>query len=105
MGRKYAFTAKVMRQKRSLDMRFEKAIMTSRREFLSNTLGTALVTAPTWPIRAEARSMQEQSHSSTSKSRRTTQPLSLGWDGFLQPSVPARIGDFSAAEEHGPCPP
>src|SRR2546426_10130851 len=79
MGRKYAFTAKVMRQKRSLDMRFEKAIMTSRREFLSNALGTALVTAPTWPVRPEARSMQEQSDS-TSKSRRTTQNISLRWD-------------------------
>jgi len=52
-------------------MRFEKAIMTSRREF-SNALGTALVTASTWPIRAEARSMRGQSDSSTSKSRRTT---------------------------------
>ena len=38
-------------------MRFEKAIVTSRREFLSNALGTALITASTWPIRAEARSM------------------------------------------------
>ena len=60
-------------------MRFEKTIMTSRRAF-SNALGTALVTASTWPIRAEARSMRGQSGSSTSKSRRTTQKVSLRWD-------------------------
>src|SRR5438128_12122446 len=105
MGRKYAFTAKVMRQKRSLDMRFEKAIMTSRREFLSNALGTALVTAPTWPIRAEARSMQEQSDSSTSKSRRTTQNISLRWDVFLASSIPAITSDLPPGEKQRPWPP
>src|SRR2546428_13255032 len=98
MGRKYAFTAKVMRQKRSLDMRFEKAIMTSRREFLSNALGTALVTAPTWPIRAEALSMQEESESSTSKSRRTTQNISLRWDVFLATSISAITRDLLSVE-------
>ena len=86
-------------------MRFEKAIMTSRREFLSNALGTALVTAPTWPIRAEARSMQEQSDSSTSKSRRTTQNISLRWDVFLAPSIPAITSDLPPAEKQRPWPP
>src|SRR2546422_7928590 len=61
-------------QKRSENMRSEKAIMTSRREFLSNALGMALVTASTWPIRADqARSMHGQSDSSTPNSGRTTQ--------------------------------
>jgi hypothetical protein len=31
-------------------MQSKKAIMTSRREFLSNALGIALVSASTWPI-------------------------------------------------------
>src|SRR2546430_6178235 len=35
--------------------------MTSRREFISNTFGIALVTASTWPIRAgQAHSTQQQ---------------------------------------------
>src|SRR5260370_9803766 len=51
---------------RSNDMRSENAIMTSRREFLSDALGIGLVTASTWPIRAdEARSIHGQSNSST----------------------------------------
>src|SRR2546429_7805050 len=58
-------------------MRSEKAIMTSRREFLSNAVGIALVTASTWPIRGDqARSMHGQSDS-TSNFERTTQNLSL----------------------------
>src|SRR5947199_2784596 len=105
MGRKCAFTAKLMRQKRSLDMRFERAMMTSRREFLSNALGTALVTASTWPIRAEARSIQEQSDSSTSKSRGTTQNISLRWNVFLAPSIPAVTSDLPPGEKHRPWPP
>src|SRR5258707_4694894 len=48
-------------------MRSERAMMTSRREFLSNALGITLVTASTWPIRADqARSMRGQSDGSTS---------------------------------------
>src|SRR3989454_8776886 len=105
MGRKRAFAAKVILQKRSLGMRFEKAIMTSRREFLSNALGTALVTASTWPIRAEARSMHGQSDSSTSKSRRTTQNISLRWDVFLAPSIPAITSDLPPGEKQRPWPP
>src|SRR2546429_3462506 len=108
MGRKCVFTAKVVMlllQKRSLDVRFEKAIMTSRREFLSNALGTALLTASTWPIRAEARSMHGQSDSSTSKSPRTTQNTSLRWDVFLAPSIPAITSDLPPAEKQRPWPP
>src|SRR5207249_10902588 len=85
-------------------MRFEKAMMTSRREF-SNALGAALVTASTWPIRAEARSRHGQSGSSTSKSRRTTQKLSLTWDVFLAPSIPAITSDLPPGEKQRPWPP
>jgi glyoxylase-like metal-dependent hydrolase (beta-lactamase superfamily II) len=86
-------------------MGFEKAPMTSRREFLSNSLGTALVTSSIWPIRAEARSMQEQSDSSPSKSRRTTQNISLRWDVFLAPSIPAITSDLPPGEKQRPWPP
>src|SRR5260370_34087081 len=92
-------------QKRSLEMRFEKAIMTSRREFLSNALGTALVTASTWPIRVEARSMHGQSDSSTSNSERATQKISLSWDVFLAPSIPAITSDLPPGEKERPWPP
>src|SRR5437870_3254937 len=105
MGGKRAFTAKVMLQKRSLDMRFEKATMSSRREFLANALGTSLVTASTWPMRAGARSMHGQSDSSTSKSPRTTQNTSLRWDVFLAPSIPAITSDLPPAEKQRPWPP
>ena len=47
--------------------------MTSRRKFLSNAFGIALVSATTWPIRADqARSTQGQSNTSRSKAGRTT---------------------------------
>jgi len=86
-------------------MRFEKALMTSRREFLSNSLGTALVTASTWPIRAEARSMHGQSDSSTSNSERATQKIPLSWDLFLAPSIPAITSDLPPGEKERPWPP
>src|SRR5437660_12819984 len=86
-------------------MRFEKAIVTSRREFVSNSLGTALVTASTWPIRAEARSMHGQFGSSTSKSQRTTQDIALRWDVFLAPSIPAITSDLPPGEKQRPWPP
>src|SRR2546427_7351980 len=105
MVRKCVFPAKVMLQKRSLDMGFERTMMTSRREFLSNSLGTALVTASIWPIRAEARSMQEQSDSIASKSRHTTQKTVLGWDVFLAPSIPAISSDLLPGEKQRPWPP
>jgi glyoxylase-like metal-dependent hydrolase (beta-lactamase superfamily II) len=87
-------------------MRFERPIMTSRREFLSNTLGIALVTASTWPIRAgQARSMNGQSDSSSSKSGRTTQKMSLKWAVFLAPSIPAITSDLPPGEKQRPWPP
>src|ERR1700720_3109787 len=87
-------------------MRSEKAIMTSRREFLSNAFGIALVTASTWPIRADqAGSMHGQSDSSTSNSGRTTQNKSLRWDVFLTPSIPAITSDLPPGENERPWPP
>ena len=87
-------------------MRSEKVIMTSRREFLSNALGIGLVTASTWPIRAyQARSMHAQSDSSTSNSGRTTQNISLRWEVFLAPSIPAITSDLPPGEKERPWPP
>src|SRR2546421_5765562 len=80
--------------------------MTSRREFISNTFGIALVTASTWPIRAdESRSRQGQSNTSTSKARRTTRKTSLSWDVFLAPSIPAITSDLPPGETQRPWPP
>src|SRR5258708_15700775 len=80
--------------------------MTSRREFLSNAFGIALVSATTWPIRADqARSMHGQSDSSTSNSGRTTQNTSLGWDVFLAPSIPAITSDLPPDQKERPWPP
>ncbi len=87
-------------------MRSEKAIMTSRRELLSNALGIALVTAAPWPIRADqGRSTNGQSDSSTSKSRPATQEISLKWDVFLAPSIPAITSDLPPGEKQRPWPP
>src|SRR6202048_357956 len=87
-------------------MRSEKAIMTSRREFLSNALGITLVSGSTWPIRADqAGSMHGQSDSSTSNSGRTTQNRSLRWDVFLAPSIPAITSDLAPGEKQRPWPP
>ena len=87
-------------------MRSEKPITTSRREFLSNTLGIALVTASTWPIRADqAPSMHGQSDSSTSNSGRITQNISLKWDVFLAPSISAITSDLAPSEKERPWPP
>src|SRR6266436_1165406 len=87
-------------------MRSEKAKMTSRREFLSNALGIALVTATSWPIRAgQAGSMNGQSDNSSSKSGRTTKKMSLKWDVFLAPSIPAITSDLPPGEKQRPWPP
>ena len=86
-------------------MRSKKAIMTSRREFLSNALGVALVSASTWPMRAQALSMHGQSDSSTFKSERATQKTSLSWDVFLAPSIPAITSDLPPGEKQRPWPP
>src|SRR6202140_1590032 len=80
--------------------------MTSRREFLSNAFGIALVSTTTWPIRAgEARSTRGQSNTSTSKAGRTTRKTSLHWDVFLAPSIPAITSDLPPGEKERPWPP
>jgi glyoxylase-like metal-dependent hydrolase (beta-lactamase superfamily II) len=87
-------------------MRYEKAAMTSRREFLSNALGTALVTASTWPIRTDqGPSMHRESDGSTSNSERTSQSMPLTWGVFLTPSVPAITSDLPPGEKERPWPP
>src|SRR5258708_36561074 len=79
---------------KELDMRSGKAIMTSRREFLTNALGLALITASPWSIRADqAGSIAGQSDARTSKSRRTTQDMQLKWDVLLAPSISAVTSD------------
>jgi glyoxylase-like metal-dependent hydrolase (beta-lactamase superfamily II) len=86
-------------------MRSEKGMMTSRREFLSNAVGVALVTGSTWPIRAdESRSMHAQSDGSTSNSKRTTQKISLHWDVFLAPSIPVITSDLPPGAKERPWP-
>src|SRR3977135_4551124 len=75
---------------RSKDMRPENAIIPSRRELLSDALGIGLVTASTWSIRdGEARSMYGQSDRSAANSGRATKNVSLTWEVFLAPSIPA----------------
>src|SRR4029077_894863 len=88
------------------NMRAEKAIMPSRREFLSNALSIAVVTATPWPIGAgQARLVNGQSDSSSSKSGRTTKEVSLKWDVFLAPSIPAITSDLPPGEKQRPWPP
>jgi glyoxylase-like metal-dependent hydrolase (beta-lactamase superfamily II) len=81
--------------------------MTSRRKFLSNALGIALVSATTWPIRADqARSTQGQFITRTSKAnRRTTQKTPLRWDVLLAPSIAAITSDLPPGEKQRPWPP
>src|SRR6202045_1713739 len=84
----------------------QEALMTSRREFLSNALGIGLVTASTWPIRADQeRSNHGESDSSSSKTGRTTQNISLKWDVFLASSIPAITSDLPPGEKERPWPP
>src|SRR6266478_4093119 len=87
-------------------MQSKKAIMTSRREFVSKAFGIALVTASTWQARADkARSIHEQSDSPNSHSGSTTQNRSLRWDVFLTPSIPAIAIDLAPGEKERPWPP
>ena len=87
-------------------MRSKNATMTSRREFLSDALGIGLVTGSTWPIRAdEARSMRGQSDRSTANSGRATKNMSLTWEVFLAPSIPAIAPDVPPGETERPWPP
>ena len=91
---------------RSKDMRSENGIMPSRREFLSDALGIGLITAPTWSIRdGEARSMYGQSDRSTAGSGRATKNISLTWEVFLAPSIPAIAPDVPPGETERPWPP
>ena len=80
--------------------------MTSRREFLSNAFGIALVSGTNWPIRADqARSTREQSNTGASKTGRTTQKTVLGWEVFLAPSIPAITDELPPGEKERPWPP
>ena len=80
--------------------------MTSRREFLSNAFGIALVSATNWPVRADqARSTREQSDTSASKAGGTAQKTVLGWDVFLAPSIPTITSDLPPGEKQRPWPP
>ena len=80
--------------------------MSSRREILADALGTAFVMGLPSPIGAdESRSRQEQSNTSTSKARRTTKKISLTWDVFLAPSIPAITSDLPPGEKQRPWPP
>jgi glyoxylase-like metal-dependent hydrolase (beta-lactamase superfamily II) len=80
--------------------------MTSRREFLSNAFGIALVSATSWPIRADqARSTREQPNTRTSKAGLATRKTSLRWDVFLAPSIPAITSDLPPGEKQRPWPP
>ncbi len=81
--------------------------MTSRRKFLSDTFGIALVSATTWPMRAnQPRSAPgTKSNTSTSKTGRTTRKTSLRWDVFLAPSIPAITSDLPPGETQRPWPP
>src|ERR1700736_1696798 len=87
-------------------MRSKRAMMSSRREILTDALGTAFVMGLPSPIGAdESRSRQGQSNTSTSKARRTTQKISLTWDVFLAPSIPAITSDLPPGEKQRPWPP
>src|SRR3984893_11409242 len=92
--------------KRDKDMRSERAMMSSRRGILVDALGTAFVMGLPSPISAdESRSRQGQSNTSTSKARRTTRKISLSWDVFLAPSIPAITSDLPPGEKQRPWPP
>jgi len=80
--------------------------MNSRRKFLSDAFGIALVSGTNWPIRADqARSNREQSNTGASKTGRITQKTVLGWDVFLAPSIPAITDELPPGEEQRPWPP
>ncbi len=87
-------------------MRSEEPIMTSRRKFLSDAFGIALVSARNWPIRADqVRSKHGESNGSTSNSERTTPNTHLRWDVFLAASIPAITNDLPPGEKERPWPP
>jgi glyoxylase-like metal-dependent hydrolase (beta-lactamase superfamily II) len=80
-------------------------MMTSRREIIADALGTAFVMGLPSPISAESRSRQGQSNTGTSKARRTARKISLTWDVFLAPSIPAITSDLPPGEKQRPWPP
>jgi glyoxylase-like metal-dependent hydrolase (beta-lactamase superfamily II) len=80
--------------------------MTSRREFLANGFGTALVAAATPPIRAhEPRSEHGQSRAGAPNSGRTTRKTALRWEVFVTPSIPVITSDLAPGEKERPWPP
>jgi glyoxylase-like metal-dependent hydrolase (beta-lactamase superfamily II) len=80
--------------------------MNSRRKFLSEAFGMALVSGTNWPIRADqARSTQGQSNTGASKTGLTSQKTVLGWDVFLAPSIPAITSELPPGEKQRPWPP
>src|ERR1700752_294768 len=86
-------------------MRFEKAMMPSRREFLSDALGIGLVTTSRSIQEGDARSMHGQSDRSAANSRRATKNEPLTWEVFLAPSIPAIAPDVAPGETARPWPP
>ncbi len=87
-------------------MRSEKALLSSRREFLANALGTAFVMGLLSPISAgQDRSRQRHSSTSTSKAGRTARKTSLNWDVFLAPSIPVITSDLPPGEKERRWPP
>jgi hypothetical protein len=87
-------------------MRSERAMKSSRREILANVLGTAFVMGlPSRVSAGKSRSRQGQSNTGTSKTRRTTRKISLTWDVFLAPSIPAITSDLPPGEKQRPWPP
>src|SRR5260370_1272049 len=87
-------------------MRSERAMMSSRREILADALGTAFVMGLPSPVSAdESRSRQGQSSTGTSKARRRARKISLTWDVFLAPSIPAITSDLPPGENQRPWPP
>src|ERR1700675_4950304 len=80
--------------------------MNSRRKFLCEAFGIALVSGTNWPIRPDqARSTQKLSNTGASKTGRTSQMTVLGWDVFLAPSIPAITSDLPPGEKQRPWPP
>jgi hypothetical protein len=87
-------------------MRSDRPMMSSRREILADALGTAFVMGLPSPVSVdESRSRQGQSNTGTSKARRTARKISLTWDVFLAPSIPAITSDLPPGEKQRPWPP
>src|ERR1700746_1131871 len=87
-------------------MRSERAMMTSRREIIADALGTAFVMGLPSPVSAgESRSRQGKSNPGPSKARRRARKISLTWDVFLVPSIPAITSDLPPGEKERPWPP